>query len=83
MPGHDRALAAAMLAPPQFAAFRRLPAADQRHAAAVLRLLLAEGARDPDLLVAALLHDLGKVEEHGGGRPIRPGAARGRPRGRR
>ena len=68
VPGRDRALAAAVLAPAPLAAFLRLAAADQRHAAAVLRLLLAEGARDSDLLVAALLHDLGKVEERGAGR---------------
>jgi hypothetical protein len=34
----------------------------------VLRLLLAAGARDPDLIVAALLHDLGKVDPGGAGR---------------
>jgi hypothetical protein len=42
--------------------------ADQRHAARVARSLLAEGARDPDLIVAALLHDLGKVDPQGEGR---------------
>jgi hypothetical protein len=34
--------------------------ADQRHCLAVRDALLAVGARDPDLLVAALLHDAGK-----------------------
>ncbi|HEX5502425.1 MAG TPA: hypothetical protein VFW96_07355 [Thermomicrobiales bacterium] len=68
----DRALAAAVLTPAQHAAFARLPAADRRHAAAVLRLLLAAGARDPDLLVAALLHDLGKVAADGRGRARLP-----------
>ena len=64
----DRALTAAVLSPAQCAAFRSLAAADQRHATRVLRRLLAEGVRDPDLLVAALLHDLGKVEPGGAGR---------------
>lgn len=72
VPARDRALAAAVLTPAQQAAFARLPAADRRHAAAVLRLLLAAGARDPDLVVAALLHDLGKVAAHGRGRARLP-----------
>lgn len=62
VPHRDVRLAAALLAPPQLAVFQRLPATDRRHAARVLRRLLAEGARDPDLLVAALLHDLGKID---------------------
>ncbi len=33
---------------------------DQRHAIEVLRRLVADGHNDPDLLVAALLHDCGK-----------------------
>ena len=68
VPERDLALAAALLTPTQLAAFQRLPAADQRHAARVARALLAADACDPDLLVAALLHDLGKVAEAGRGR---------------
>jgi hypothetical protein len=68
VPERDLALAAAILSPVQLAAFQRLPAADQRHAARVARTLLAADARDPDLIVAALLHDLGKVEATGSGR---------------
>lgn len=68
VPARDRALAAAALSASQFAAFRRMAPADQRHAARVARLVLAEGGRDPDLIVAALLHDLGKVDRAGGGR---------------
>lgn len=68
VPTRDRALAAALLTPAQLDAFRRMAPADQRHAVRVARLLLAGGARDPDLLVAALLHDLGKVAIDGRGR---------------
>ena len=68
VPARDRALAAAALSPAQLAAFHRMAATDQRHAARVLRLVLVEGARDPDLVVAALLHDLGKVDAGGAGR---------------
>lgn len=64
----DRALAEAMLAPVQLAAFQLMSPADQRHAVRVARRLLDEGLRDPDLLVAALLHDLGKVDPAGLGR---------------
>ena len=67
VPARDRALAAAVLAPAQCAAFRRMAPADQRHAVRVLRLLVREGARDADLLTAALLHDLGKVDAAGAG----------------
>lgn len=66
----DRALAAATLTARQFAAFRLMAPADQRHAARVARALLAAGARDPDLIVAALLHDLGKVDARGDGRVL-------------
>jgi hypothetical protein len=64
----DRALAEAVLAPVQFTAFQLMSPADQRHAVRVARRLLAEGLSDPDLLVAALLHDLGKVDPEGLGR---------------
>jgi hypothetical protein len=70
VPARDRALAAAILTEPQFAAFRLLDPADQRHAVRVVRLLLAAGARDPDLIVAGLLHDLGKVDARGEGRVL-------------
>ena len=68
VPARDRALAAAVLTARQFAAFRLMALADQRHAVRVARSLLAGGARDPDLIVAALLHDLGKVDPQGLGR---------------
>lgn len=68
VPAADRALAAAYLSDPQLAAFARMAPADQRHAARVARLLLGGDGSDADLLVAALLHDLGKVAEGGRGR---------------
>ncbi len=43
-------------------AFLELPPAYQRHHPAVYRRLQAAGCRDHDLLTAALLHDIGKVE---------------------
>jgi len=64
----DRALAGALLSPAQLAAFHRMAPADQRHAVRVARTLLDAGTRDPDLLVAVLLHDLGKVDPDGHGR---------------
>lgn len=68
VPQRDRALAAAFLTPAQLAAFLAMTPTDQRHAVRVARTLLAEGWRDLDLLIAALLHDLGKVDPCGLGR---------------
>lgn len=68
VPERDRALAAALLTPSQLAAFSLLAPTDRRHAARVLRALLARGERDADLLLAALLHDLGKTDPHRLGR---------------
>ncbi|HEY42951.1 MAG TPA: HD domain-containing protein [Anaerolineae bacterium] len=39
-----------------------MSAADQVHGVSVLRSLLARGEGDPDLLAAALLHDVGKSQ---------------------
>lgn len=50
----------------QRALFLRLPPADQLHSLRVLDRLVESGERDPDLLAAALLHDVGKVQ-----RPLR------------
>jgi len=38
-----------------------MPPSDQRHSLNVYRTLLAEGQTSQDLLVAALLHDVGKA----------------------
>lgn len=52
----------ALLSAEQLALFRRMSAADQRHSLDVYRSLLAAGYTNRDLLVAALLHDVGKAE---------------------
>jgi hypothetical protein len=51
----------AYLSPPALALFRAMPRYDRRHGVEVLRTLQAGGQTDPDLLAAALLHDLGKT----------------------
>lgn len=40
--------------------FRRMNVADQRHSLNVMRTLRRQGYAEPDLLAAALLHDVGK-----------------------
>ncbi len=49
------------LAPPLFELFCRMTPAEQYHAYAVRQTLAAQGQADPDLLTAALLHDVGKT----------------------
>lgn len=46
------------------ALFRAMPAYDRRHALKVLHTLQAQGHTDPDLMAAALLHDVGKTVGH-------------------
>jgi hypothetical protein len=58
----DRSLAEEWLTPRQLALFGSQSAADQRHGIAVARLLLRSGYSCRDLVVAALLHDVGKRE---------------------
>jgi hypothetical protein len=48
------------LNPEELAAFGRMSAADQRHSLEVYYTLVREGKTHPDLLKAALLHDIGK-----------------------
>ncbi|GAB4572705.1 MAG: hypothetical protein Kow0077_12900 [Anaerolineae bacterium] len=57
----DWALAESVLTPPQMALFRRMRRSEQLHSLRVLRDLQAAGETDPDLMVAALLHDVGKT----------------------
>lgn len=50
------------LSPPEQQLFESFSAADQRHSYRVFRTLRASGYNHPDLLVAALLHDIGKTK---------------------
>ncbi len=49
------------LTPGQMELFERLQPDEKHHALVMLRHLLAQGESQPDLLVAALLHDVGKL----------------------
>lgn len=50
-----------ILSAPQRALFERMHPADRRHALGLYRALVGAGERREDLLVAALLHDVGKA----------------------
>lgn len=56
------ALTQRWLTPVQRAAFAKLPAHDRGHLIRVTRKLVDRGETSPDLIVAALLHDIGKVD---------------------
>jgi putative nucleotidyltransferase with HDIG domain len=58
----DLGEARALLSPAQRALFERMAAPDRHHALAVYRTLQERGIQSEDLLVAALLHDVGKAE---------------------
>ncbi len=45
----------------EFELFKLLPVPDQNHSLRVLRHLESDGETDPNLLKAALLHDIGKI----------------------
>ena len=45
----------------ELALFKKLPTPDQNHSLRVLQTLELENEIDPDLIKAALLHDLGKI----------------------
>ncbi len=60
--------AEALLAPPLLALFRQIPAMGQRHSMDVCRTLQRQGCRDNEILIAALLHDVGKGRVHVGQR---------------
>lgn len=50
-----------LLTPAQMTLFSRMQASEQRHSLRVLQTLQQEGQTNPDLLIAALLHDIGKI----------------------
>lgn len=56
-----REVVVAHLSEPEQALFFRFTHADQWHSYRVFRTLLDAGYNHPDLLVAALLHDIGKI----------------------
>jgi hypothetical protein len=56
----ELALVRQILPPPAAALFDGMPVADQRHAVDVASRLRGRGLNDPDLLTAALLHDVAK-----------------------
>ncbi|HEY8491932.1 MAG TPA: hypothetical protein VIO14_13175 [Dehalococcoidia bacterium] len=56
----ERAVVAAYLTETQQSLFFTMTRRDRRHSVQTCRLLLEQGHRDPDLLAAALLHDVGK-----------------------
>ncbi len=58
----DVAYAARYLDPALLRLFQRMSGSEQHHGIAICRALEAQGYADPDLLVAALLHDVGKVQ---------------------
>lgn len=60
---HPQALeqASKYLTPEQLELFNQLQAGEKNHALTMLGKLLAHGETEPDLLVAALLHDTGKL----------------------
>lgn len=58
----DEELLRQELSPQELAAFKAMPLADQRHSLDVYRTLKGQGHTHPDLLKAALLHDIGKAE---------------------
>lgn len=56
----DLAEARGILTPTQYALFTRLQPSEKVHAVRVMRKV-RESSEDPDLLTAALLHDIGKI----------------------
>jgi len=56
----ERAELATWLSPAQLALFDGMHVADRRHGLDVAAALRREGVRDPDVLLAGLLHDAGK-----------------------
>ncbi|NBD35115.1 MAG: HD domain-containing protein, partial [Chloroflexi bacterium] len=57
----DHAYVGAYLSPALHTLFERMPRAEQLHGIDIARQLEAQGHHDPDLIAAALLHDVGKI----------------------
>lgn len=64
----ERALVATLLTPAERRLFELMPLFDQRHSLDVYHTLVQMGRHETPLLKAALLHDVGKVDDDG--RPI-------------
>lgn len=60
VPKQEFSLLSEYLTPPQAELFQRMPRSDQRHGLDVFHALQGREHYDPDLLAAALLHDVGK-----------------------
>jgi hypothetical protein len=58
----DYDLAASVLKPSLLTLFRRMRRSEQLHSLNVLRLLRTQGRTEPSLMIAALLHDVGKTK---------------------
>jgi len=56
----ERAALASWVSPAQLEVFDAMHVADRRHGLDVVATLRSEGATDPELLLAGLLHDAGK-----------------------
>jgi hypothetical protein len=57
---HEKELISSLLTASQQTLFQRMITSDQRHSLHVMQTLAAKSNNNPDLLVAALLHDVGK-----------------------
>jgi hypothetical protein len=60
VPARERAALVDWLTPAQLAVFDAMHVADRRHGLDVVATLRAGGTRDPEVLLAGLLHDAGK-----------------------
>lgn len=72
----DDSTVASYLPPEAVTLFRAMPRYDRRHAVRVVHALEARGWAEPDLLAAALLHDMGKSGQQPGGHPQEGGSGR-------
>jgi putative nucleotidyltransferase with HDIG domain len=70
MPHGADAIIERLLTERQRERFRQLPVFDQAHLVRAVSYLIERGEADRDLLVATLLHDIGKTNEHGSVRLI-------------